>query len=330
MRAVRIEGPGRVVVSDVADPVPGPDEVVVRVAAASVCASDRKLVSRGTVPPLTPGHEVAGWLPDGALVGIHPDLGCGGCDACAAGLENACVRKESVGISRHGGLAELVAVPARHTVPLDTGDVALAPLLEPLACCLHAVRQVGAVAGDRALVVGAGAMGLLAMWALQAMGARVVVSQRSEVRRRAARELGADLAVGPDTTADELSEALHGPPRVALVTAPGASALTWALERVAVGGAVHAFAGTPGGSEVDANMVHYRHLALVGSTGSTLDDYQYAVRLAAGLVDLSRLPRTIVSLDDLPATLTAPPTSELAKPIVYPTGEGDHGRLPWM
>ena len=93
-------------------------------------------------------------------------------------------------------------------------------------------------------------------------------------------------------------------PSVAVVAAPGTEPLAWALAKVAVGGRVHAFASTPGGAPVDANVVHYRHLTVIGSTGSTVGDYRRARDLAAsGEVPLARLPRSTVPLERAPAVL---------------------------
>jgi L-iditol 2-dehydrogenase len=208
-----------------------------------------------------------------------------------------------VGIQRDGGLAEWVAVPGTHAIPLDGFPLELAPLVEPLACCLHAVSLLDVHQGDPAAVVGAGSLGILAMLALRALGARVAVMQRSEARRLLAAELGADAVLGPE---DDPAAALGSPPRAVFVSAPGADALTWALERVAPGGRVHAFAGTPGGAPVDANLVHYRHLALVGSIGSTIQDYRRALEMArSGAVSLD-LPRETVTLEEVPEMLLDP------------------------
>ena len=314
MRAVRVDGPGVVELVKVEEPVPAEGEVSVRVAAASLCPTDRRLAARGADPPRIPGHEAAGFLDDGTAVGIHPDVGCRRCRSCDAGLENRCLDRASIGLERDGGLAQRVAVPEEHVVPLDGVDPAVGPLLEPLGCVLHALSLLDVEAGERVVVVGAGAMGILATWALQAAGAAVAVMQRSEARRRLAADLGADAALGP---ADDPAAALGAAPTVAVVTAPGAEALAWALERVAPGGRVHAFAGTPGGAPADANLVHYRHLALVGSTGSTVEDYRRARDLAAsGRVDLGRLPRTTVPLEAVPEALAGPRDPAILKVIV--------------
>ncbi len=313
MRAVRVGAPGRADVVEIADHSVAGDEVEVEVTRASICSTDRKLVARGSDPPLVIGHEAVGRLEDGTLVGIHPDVGCGRCADCEQGLENRCPRGFSMGVDRDGCMAERVAVPFAHAVPLEGIDPEVAPLLEPLACCIHALETL-VVASEGALVVGAGPMGILCMWALQAAGSRVVVGQRSPARRALAQELGADAAVAPD---EDPAPALGMPPRVAVVTAPGAPALRYALEKVAVGGRVHAFAGTPDGAEIDANLVHYRHLRLVGSTGSTLRDYTRACDLvSAGEIKLERLPRTGVTIEDVPELLTDAPDPLTLKYIV--------------
>jgi len=301
LRAVRVTGPGTADLVDVEAPRTEPGEVLVRVEHAAICATDRRLAARGSEAPRIPGHEFVGRLDDGTLVGVHPDVGCGRCAECLAGLENRCPNRTSIGIDRDGGLAEHVAVPADHVVPLEGLDSDVSPVLEPLACCLHAVSLLDVRRGDSALVVGAGPMGILCTWALQDAGATVAVSQRSPERRALAAELGADAVLSPDQRpADVLGEE----PRIAIVTAPGAEPLRWALEHVAVGGRVHVFAGTPEGAPIDANLVHYRHLTLVGSTGSALADYERARALvAAERVPLARLPRTTLPLDGAPAAL---------------------------
>jgi threonine dehydrogenase-like Zn-dependent dehydrogenase len=301
MRAVRIEGPRRVATLDVREPEATAGEVSVRVRAAAICATDRRLATRGTPTPRIPGHEVAGVLQNGTAVGVQPNVGCGRCRSCAIGLENRCPDHVDIGIQRDGGLAEWIVVPERHAVPLDGFPFDLAPSIEPLACCLHAVAMLDVAGEEVAVVVGAGPLGIIGMWALQAAGARVGVVQRSEARRRLAAELGAHAVLGPE---EDIADALGSRPAVALVTAPGVGPLSWAVEHVDVGGRIHAFAGSPGGAHVDANIVHYRHLRLMGSTGSTAQDYRRARDLASsGSVPLERLPSRTVSLDEVPEIL---------------------------
>lgn len=302
MKAVRISAPRRVELADVDTLRPAADEVVVEVAAAGICGTDFRFVSRGSDPPRTPGHEAAGTLSDGTPVGIHPDVGCGKCPHCLEGFENRCPDRQAIGLTRDGGMAEQAAVPRHHAVLLQGVPVSLAPLLEPLGCCVHAVSLLDPAEGASAMVVGAGPMGILAMWVLQARGCPVVMVQRSPERRELAARLGAEAVAAPH---EDPARALGAVPEVAVVTAPTADALSQALEQVAVGGRVHAFAGIPGGGSVDANTIHYRHLALIGSTGSRVSDYRAGRDLAVtGKVPLERLPVTRRALAEAPAVLT--------------------------
>jgi L-iditol 2-dehydrogenase len=318
MRAVRIDGPGRVAVADVSPPEPKPAEVMVRVEAAALCATDRRMAALGGEAPRIPGHEAAGTLEDGTAVGIHPNLGCGRCGWCISGFENRCPDRVDVGIQRDGGLCEWVTIPERHAIPLDGFPVDVAPLIEPLACCVHAVSLLAPESGEPSLVIGAGSLGILGMWALQAAGTRVAVLQRSEERRRLAVDLGADAVLGPD---EDPERALGTSPAAILVTAPGSEPLRWALEHVRAGGRVHAFAGTPGGAMVDANIVHYRQVFLMGTTGSPVEAYRRSLGMArSGAIPLERMPRQTISLDDVPTVLLDPsPDPTTLKFVVRPS-----------
>jgi L-iditol 2-dehydrogenase len=318
MKAVQVDGPGNATVVDVPLPEPVEGELLVRVEIAAMCATDVKLTAKGANPPRVPGHEIAGRLEDGTLVGVHPDIGCGKCRFCGSGMENRCPHRVSIGLGRDGGFAERVLVPSGHAIPLDAIDGRIGALLEPLACCIHAVAMLGVEDGDFALVVGAGPMGILSMWVLKHHGARVAVAQRSAARRSVARRLGADHVVAADT---DIESELGERPIAALVTAPGAAALAFALQQVTAGGVVHAFAGTPGGASIDANVIHYRHLRLLGSTGSTTDDYRTAAHLARrGSVPLADLPTTTVPLEQLPHFLMGTAGTDALKVLVSPEG----------
>lgn len=313
MRAVRISGPGDVAVVDADDPVPGRGEVVVEVATASVCSTDRKLLARGPAEPRIIGHEATGRLADGTLVGIHPEIVCQDCEQCAAGWHNRCPHRLSMGLGRDGALADRVAVPEQQLVPLGDLDAVTGAILEPLACVVHAVDEAHITERAPSVVVGAGVMGILTAWLLQSYGCPVVLSQRSARRRELAGSLGIEVMAPDDDPAGPLGTAATA----VFVTAPGAEPLQWALETVAVGGLVHAFAGTPGGALVDANLVHYRHLRLVGSTGSRLQDYIKARDLVAGgEIELGRMPYRVVGLDGVPDALSADPSDRYLKTVV--------------
>ncbi|SFF39297.1 Threonine dehydrogenase [Actinacidiphila alni] len=179
MRALLITGPGRTELAEVPEPVPAAGEVLLAVEATGLCGTDLHLVHDGgpeSAGPLIPGHEVVGTLLElgsgvddlrpGQRVCVDPLLACGSCRLCRAGRRNLCTRRSAVGITRPGGMAERLAVPAAACWP-TTLPPERAVLAEPLACALHGVDRAGVRTGP-ALVLGAGAMGRLVAAALTA------------------------------------------------------------------------------------------------------------------------------------------------------------------
>ncbi len=130
MQAARLLAPGDMRLVDVAKPVPGQRDVLVRVEAAGLCGSDRHMF-RGEYPtalPVTLGHEFCGiveavgaeveGLNVGDRVTADPNIACGQCEACRAGRVNLCVNLQAIGVTRDGGFAEWVAIPAGQAVVL--------------------------------------------------------------------------------------------------------------------------------------------------------------------------------------------------------------------
>lgn len=194
MRAVRAIG-GSPAVLTVDEP--DGDWPVLDVGAVSICGSDLTLL--GWDLPVTLGHEIAGTL-DGTAYCVEPTVRCGDCDQCRAGAPQRCRGSAPhgiIGVGFDGGMADHVAVPSECLVPLPPGlALADASLVEPLAVSWHALRKAGAQAGERALVVGGGSVGLLTVAAARAMQLQVDLDARHEHQRRAGERLGAGGPAG--------------------------------------------------------------------------------------------------------------------------------------
>ncbi|HEX7094470.1 MAG TPA: NAD(P)-dependent alcohol dehydrogenase [Acidimicrobiales bacterium] len=213
-------------IREVAEPEPGPGQVVVRIAGAGACHSDLHLMhdfDAGSVPwspPFTLGHENAGWVHAlgagvtgfevGEPVAVYGPWGCGHCVRCRAGAENYCDNAGGIpyaggGLGTDGGMAEYLLVPsARHLVKLGEVDpVEAAPLTDAALTPYHAIKRSLPllVPGSTTVVIGAGGLGHMAIQLLGALCPTkiVVVDQRDEALFLAA-ELGADHTVkaGPD------------------------------------------------------------------------------------------------------------------------------------
>ena len=190
MKAVRcIENQARVV----AVPTPTGDGVRVKVVSAGICGSDLHLIA---IWPLeaTLGHEFAGVLSDGTAVAVEPLDPCWTCEPCRNGDYHRCVRGPAMvlGVSIDGGMAEECVVPESAIVPLPGG---LSPrdacLVEPLAVAVHGVRRGDVRTGENVAIVGGGAIGLCAVAAARAIGARVDLGARHDAQHAAGDQLGA-------------------------------------------------------------------------------------------------------------------------------------------
>ncbi len=174
-------------------PAPAGEGVLVDIVASSICGSDLHMLDLGLLDQRIPGHEFAGFTPDGTAVAVEPTLGCGSCAACGEGYNSHCVKGfQLLGLVADGGMAEQIRVPAANLVPLPTGlDVRLASLVEPLAVALHGLDRARVREGERVLVIGGGPVGLAVVAGLAGRGLACDISVRYEHQRAAAVSLGA-------------------------------------------------------------------------------------------------------------------------------------------
>lgn len=190
MRAVQCV-PGGVAVVDADDPAG--DGELVRVSAVSICASDFQYIEWGSQQII--GHEIAGVLGDGTSVAVEGMFGCDSCAWCERGNYNLCATTAAaaLGLTAPGGMCEFFRAPRRALRPLPAGLAAEdACLVEPGSVAWHACRTGGVGPDTRVAVVGAGAIGLLAVAAAHAQGAvDVAVEARHPHQRDVAEQFGA-------------------------------------------------------------------------------------------------------------------------------------------
>jgi len=227
-------GPGNVGLSEREVGAPGPAYVRLEVLAAGVCGTDLHIEAGEypSVPPVTMGHEVCGvvetlgpgvdaaWEGQRVVSETYYDT-CGKCALCRSGRPNLCVDRRSIGTHVDGAFNSAVVVPARglHRVP-DGVDAPAASMAEPLACVCQSLLDPPAVgAGDRVLVLGPGAIGLLAAQVARSCGGAVTVqgAPHDAARLELAGELGfpvlvagADAAGGPYDVVVECSGSERG------------------------------------------------------------------------------------------------------------------------
>lgn len=317
MRAFVVTSPGRAEVQDVDPPVAGPGQVVIEVARAGLCGTDAEFFTGAmaylhqghAAYPMRLGHEWIGTVReagdgvDDAWVGrrVTGDtmLPCGRCARCLAGRGHLCADRSEVGIRKGwpGALAERLAMPVAslHVVPDALDDTASA-LAEPGANALRAELAADLRPGQRILILGAGAIGLMAGLFARAQGAEVHVLARSARSIGFARSLG---LAGVWTR----SELPRIPFDVALEASNDPDLPALAAELVEPGGRV-VYIGLSG----EPSLVDTRTLALKEVTAAgVLSGYggipAAIAAYASGDVDARPLVAATVALDEVAAVL---------------------------
>jgi propanol-preferring alcohol dehydrogenase len=251
-------------------PVPGPGEVLVKVAAAGLCHSDLHVMGwpEGKLPwelPFTLGHENAGIvaalgegatrLAEGDAVVVYGPWGCGACTQCIRGAENLCDFRfgRGCGVGYDGGLAEYVLVPSqRLLVPIgDLDPLHAAPLTDAALSPYHALKSQlwRLVPGSSAVVIGVGGLGHVAVQLLRELSpARIVAIDLREQSRRLAVEAGATALDASGLEPADVRAALGGAGATLVLDFVGNDeTLALAAGTIATGGHV-CFVGVGGGT----------------------------------------------------------------------------------
>lgn len=214
---------------DATEPWAGEHEVVVEIAAASLCGTDRECYAWSPAAqafnlsiPTVLGHEGAGTVVDvgagvtalqaGDRVALESHVICGRCFPCRTGSAHACEQTRILGMHIDGVFAERVAVPQDICVPLpDAVSLETGALLESAGVAVHAIQRAGyEVAGRGVVVSGGGPVGLVAAHLSRLMGAAyVVVVEPNPFRRALAEGLGL-TAMEPDETLLDTVRGLSG------------------------------------------------------------------------------------------------------------------------
>jgi L-iditol 2-dehydrogenase len=208
MLVARLHGANDLRLHDEPIPVPGPDELLVRVTAVGICGSDIHWLTEGRIgkdrveTPMVLGHECAGVIESGDRRGEHvaidPAIACGCCEFCQEGNPNLCVSLRFAGHAPiDGAMREYIAWPSRCLIPLPAGltDVEGA-MLEPLGVGLYAVDLGAVKPGTTVGVCGCGPIGLSVLQVARAAGAAWLYAtdlSSQPHRLQAAQALGASV-----------------------------------------------------------------------------------------------------------------------------------------
>jgi L-iditol 2-dehydrogenase len=325
-------GPGGTALQEVAVPTPGRGQIRLRVTAAGICGTDLHIIDDEylSVPPVVMGHEVTGVI-DAVGEGVGSEavgrrvsletyyVTCGSCSYCRSGSINLCADRRSIGSHVDGGFAEYVVVPLTnaHDVAPSVSDPAGA-LYEPLACVAHALCDPAVASpGDTALVVGPGAMGLLAAQVLAAQGAAVTVvgTARDALRLVAAESLGLTAAETGDLV-------LPGVGFDVVADCSGAAAGIDTALRAARKGGRYVQIGLCGKRvPVDVDLICLHELTISSGFASTPRSWRRAEALvSSGRVRLDPLVSSVIPLAEWERAVADTRAGEGVKFVLAPGG----------
>lgn len=294
-----------------------PGEVRIAVAYVGICGTDLHVfhgdMDGRVSKPATIGHEMSGTIIDlglgvegwsiGDAVTVMPLVWDGTCPACRAGNQHICQHLDFIGIDSPGALQQYWNVPASTLVKLPAGvSLRDAALVEPVAVAVHDVRRSELGDGDKAVVIGAGPIGVLIATVAAAAGADVVITEIDPARRAAAAGLG--LATLDPSSVDQtawVEEWTGGAGADVVFEVSGsAAAVQGATSLVKVRGTLVVVAIHSQPRPLDLHRVFWRELRILGARVYERRDFERAAELVAeGTMPVEELVTGIVPLTEV-------------------------------
>ena len=347
MHAAVFYGPGNIIFSHEASDyekgaVKGRRGVLLRVKACAVCGYDVRVYRNGhqkVTPPVILGHEICGQIESdivvatadnggekersltvksGTRVAVSPIIPCLNCIYCHYKQYNLCLNLKEIGSSINGGFAEFLRIPEETlkigglvSVPDSMSDEEVA-LLEPLACCLNGLSNMGPIVRknerNRVAIIGDGPIGLLHLQLIKRLdGAKAMVIGRIPQRIQKAKTMGADATAlfATNKNHNDINKIRENVLdftcgigfNTIIVATSNLAALDFATKIASKNSRISIFAGIPKSSDrslgsfsLDPNLLHYNQISITGSFSSTPNMLREAARLASNNeIDLSKI-----------------------------------------
>jgi L-iditol 2-dehydrogenase len=346
MIAAVFHGPNDLRVEECPVPRPAENELLLKVGACAICGSDLRTYrfgARNITGTVILGHEVAGTIVEtgkslrghtpGDRVAVAPAIPCGECRYCLRGIQTMCDNLRSIGYEVDGGFADYMIVPwsaikagCVNPVP-ENLSFEEATLAEPLACAINGQELLGVASGDTVAILGAGPLGSMHAGLARIRGAsKVIISDIQEHRLELAKTFAVDVVIDAareDVTARVMEETGGAGATVVIVAAPSAKAQEQALTLAAKHGRVSFFGGLPRTNpmaSINANLIHYRELFVMGAYGSMPRHNRLALDLlASSQIHAASLIGLVVPLEKIAEGLDAAAQGKVLRVVVRPS-----------
>jgi len=311
MKAAVIKAVNTVEVCDIKKPEVKKGHVLLKVAYGGFCGPTEMCMIEGIHPrakfPLVFCHEFSGIIEEtapgsaynkGEAVTVNPLVTCGECYVCRSGNSYICEKLKLIGIDSDGGFAQYCLVPEANLVRIPAGmPLKLAAFAEPVAVGVHAVRGSPFKAGDTAMVLGAGPIGLITAMCLKAAGAgEIIVAEKDQRRLAFVRELGFEAAGGLEDFKKNNKRVIDQ-----IFDTTGAPAvLPYAVDLVKIKGFIAIVGKFDYPAPVNLHDVLFKELTISGFRVYKDAEFAQAVRLIAkNAADFEKLITDVYALDDI-------------------------------
>ena len=344
MKAAFLTGKQKFDLKETADPKTGPRDIVVEVKACGVCGSDLRRWKEGPADePVVSGHEISGSVIEtgaeiknysiGDKIAVAPDIHCGECYYCRHGLYNLCDSLHFLGITPGylGGFAEQILLTEEvlingvvHKMP-DGLSFDHAALSEPCSSVLACHDRICTSIDDVVVVMGAGPIGCIHMAVAHARGAKVIISEPSDIRRKLSERFEPEAVVNPfeedlEAKVRELTDG-RGADKV-ICANPIPATQTQAVEIARKRGKVMLFGGLPKANHMvslDGNKIHYEEIEVIGSFSYHPSYHAFALEaIKRGMIPAEKLITAKYLLDEVDQAFEAAAGGEALKVIVNP------------
>lgn len=329
MKAAVFYGRRDIRVEDLPQPEPAAGELLVAVCGVGICGTDASEFAHGPtifpighrhhvtghLGPMVPGHEFAGVVAamgpgvtgfsESDLITSGAGISCGTCPRCQEGRTNLCRQYSTVGLERHGALAEFTTVPAAACINVQQRSLVpdVATLAQPMSIAVHAMRRGRLRAGQSVVVLGSGAIGAFLVHAAATEGAEVTAVDLDADRLRIAATLGASRTIQANRESpllDQLSN--HGlAPSIVYECTGTPMAVEAAVSLVVPGGTVVVVGLQKAPVPVDLLSVSLQEKELVGTLAHVFGaDFGHAIDLLEDNTDLwADVAPTVLPLEQL-------------------------------
>jgi 2-desacetyl-2-hydroxyethyl bacteriochlorophyllide A dehydrogenase len=315
MKALVLQKPGQASIETVPDPVLTDSNLLLKVKMVGFCGSDLNSF-RGLNPlvsfPRILGHEVCATVVEGkgfaagTDVALSPYTSCGQCASCRRGRPNACQLNQTLGVQRDGALTEFIVMPAEKLYPAKLTPKELC-LVEPLTVGFHAVARGRVIPEDTVAVFGCGGVGLGAVAASHARGAKTICIDVDDEKLELARLAGGVHAINTsrERVHERLLEITEGRGPDVVIEAIGTPAtFRAAVEEVAFTGRVVYIGYAKEPVTYETRMFVQKELDIVGSRNAQPEDFHAVIKLLeAQKFPVEQAVSLVVSLEEAPDTL---------------------------